>query len=328
MDVNELTERYPRLFHLAEAGSAWAISTQGLLPARETVSTSALDPDEQAATLSRPRPRTLSIEHPLLGRATLRDQTPLRGHILDKVLTDMTAQQWLSALNERVFFWLHPQRLDQLLNARRNRDRPHDILVIDTASLVGAHDRRIQLSAINSGAALYPNAPQRGTRTFQTIEDYPFAERLRRRTPQAALPPTQLLDCGWPGNSHRHRPASPLVAANRRDGRDPTPGRARRDLTDLTAATPLRHARHPRPGRLRPTDHPGSWPQAGTALCASRSVGMCCSRNRMCGPGSGRMAYLPSLLPGVARTLTVGRGRDRCTGRGGSTRTKRVPSQR
>ena len=187
MDVTELTERYPRLFHLAEAGSAEPISAHGLLPAQEIVSTSELDPEEQTAILSRPRPRTLSIKHPLLGSATLRDQTPLRAHILKKVLTDMTAQQWLSGLNERVFFWLHPQRLDQLLNARRNRGRPHDVLVIDTASLVGAHYRRIQLSAINSGAALYPNAPERGTRTFQAIEDYPFAERLRRRTPQAAV---------------------------------------------------------------------------------------------------------------------------------------------
>jgi hypothetical protein len=187
VDVNELIERYPRLFHLAEAGSARAISEHGLLPAKEIVSTSALSPDEQAAILGRPRPRALTIEHPVLGRVILRDQTPLRAHILDKVLTDMTARQWLSALNERVFFWLHSQRLDQLLNARRNRGRPHDILVIDTARMVSAHDGRIRLSAINSGSALYPNAPERGTRTFQTIEDYPFAERIRGRAPQAAV---------------------------------------------------------------------------------------------------------------------------------------------
>jgi hypothetical protein len=187
VDVSELIERYPRLFHLAEAGSGQDISAHGLLPATEIVTTSALDPEEQTAILSRPRPRALTIEHPLLHRATLRDQTPLRPHILDKVLTDMTAQQWLSALNERVFFWLHPHRLDQLLRASRNRGRPHDVLVIDTASLVSAHDRRIRLSAINSGATLYPNAPARGTHTFQTIGDYPFAERLRGRTPRSAV---------------------------------------------------------------------------------------------------------------------------------------------
>lgn len=187
MDVNELVDRYPRLYHLAEAGAASAITAHGLRPTREIVSTSALNPDEQAAILDRPRPRTLDIEHPALGRVVLRDQTPLRAHILDAVLTDMTPGQWLAALNERVFFWLHPRRLDQLLNARRNRGRAHDVLVIDTASLIGAHERRVQLSAINSGSTLYPNAPERGTRTFQAIEDYPFAERLRRRAPETAV---------------------------------------------------------------------------------------------------------------------------------------------
>lgn len=48
MDVNELIERYPRLFHLAEAGSAQAISKHGLLPAQQIVSTSALGYAEQA----------------------------------------------------------------------------------------------------------------------------------------------------------------------------------------------------------------------------------------------------------------------------------------
>ncbi|MFJ8613575.1 DUF7002 family protein [Streptomyces sp. NPDC093675] len=187
MDVSELIDRYPRLYHLAEAGSAQAITGHGLLPAEHIVSTSTLNADEQAAILSRPRPQKLAIAHPVLGEVTLRDQTPLRAHILDKVLIDMSPQQWLTALNERVFLWLHPERLDQLLGARRNRGRPHDVLVIDTASLVAAHDRRIQLSAINSGATLYPNAPARGTRTFQTIEEYPFAERLRKRTPQTAV---------------------------------------------------------------------------------------------------------------------------------------------
>jgi hypothetical protein len=187
VEVDELVERYPRLFHLAEVGSARAITTHGLLTAREIVSTSALHSDEQASILSRPRTRTLSIEHPRLGRVALRDQSPLRAHILDKVLTDMTAQEWLSALNERVFFWLHPQRLHQLLNARRNRGRAHDVLVIDTASLVATHSHRVHLSSINSGAALYPNAPKRGTGTFQTISDYPYAERLRGRTPRTAV---------------------------------------------------------------------------------------------------------------------------------------------
>jgi hypothetical protein len=61
--------RYPRLFHLAGAGSWPAIAAHGLLPAAAIVSTSAL------------------------GQVVIRDQTPLRPHILEKVLHGMTAER-------------------------------------------------------------------------------------------------------------------------------------------------------------------------------------------------------------------------------------------
>jgi hypothetical protein len=117
----------------------------------------------------------------------LRDQTPLRPHILEKSLRGLSAGEWLGLLNDRVFFWLDPRRLDQLLAARGNRGRPHDVLTVDTASLVHRHRERIRLSPINSGTALYPGAPPRGLFTFSTIEDYPYAERRRHRPRHAAI---------------------------------------------------------------------------------------------------------------------------------------------
>lgn len=187
MDVEELISEYPRLFHLAEAGSWPAIAAHGLLPTAEIVATSALSPAEQADVLTRPRARAVAVDHPRLGRVTIRDQTPLRAHILEKVLLDMSTEQWLETLNDRVFFWLHPRRLDQLRNARRNRGRAQDVLTVDTASLVAGYRDRIRLSAINSGATLYPGAPERGRFTFTAIEDFPYAERRRRRPPQSAV---------------------------------------------------------------------------------------------------------------------------------------------
>lgn len=187
MNVGDLVRCYPRLFHLAEAGSWPAIARHGLLPARHLVATSSLAPGEQDAILAARRPRAVIVDHPELGRVVLRDQTPLRRHILEAVLEDMTAREWLDVLNERVFFWLRPERLGQLLSARRNRGRPHDVLVVDTRSLVAAHGSGIRLSAINSGATLYPGAPLRGRATFQAIEDYPYAEWRRRRGPGSAI---------------------------------------------------------------------------------------------------------------------------------------------
>ena len=187
MGADTLVEQYPRLFHLAEAGSWPSIARHGLLPAAHIVTTSKLSATAKAKILEHPRPRTLRVEHPVLGQALLRDQTPLRRHILEQVLLDMSVREWLAILNDRVFFWLHPRRLDQLLNARRNRGRPHDVLVIDTASLIAVHHDSVRLSPINSGATLYPGAPQRGKDTFLTIEDYPYIERRRERTPHTAI---------------------------------------------------------------------------------------------------------------------------------------------
>ncbi|MFY9929272.1 MAG: hypothetical protein WAK82_14810 [Streptosporangiaceae bacterium] len=86
-----------------------------------------------------------------------------------------------------MFFWLHPKRLTTLLQSRPNRGAEHDVLIIDTASLVATHHDRIRLSPINSGATQWPSAPPRGTQTFRTIEDYPFTERRRGRTLDNAI---------------------------------------------------------------------------------------------------------------------------------------------
>jgi hypothetical protein len=151
------------------------------------VSTSALSATEQTQILTRPRPRQLPVDHPILGRVIIRDQAQLRARILEKALQDMSVTEWVGALNERVFFWLDPRRLGQLLAARDNRARPHDVLTIDTASLVGRYHDRIRLSAINSGATLFPNAAQRGSFTFRAIKDYPTGERQGRHPAIAEL---------------------------------------------------------------------------------------------------------------------------------------------
>jgi hypothetical protein len=82
---------------------------------------------------------------------------------------------------------------------------------------VAAHADRIQFSAINAGATLCPNAPQRASRTFQAIADYPYAERLRRRTPHTAV--VELAVSGGVGDIAGH-----VVDQYQANGR--APGRA------------------------------------------------------------------------------------------------------
>jgi Family of unknown function (DUF7002) len=139
--VEELIDRYPRLFHMTAADAWRSIAAHGLLTAHDIVTTSALPDAERTSALTQQRPRPVALDHPELGLVTLRDQSPLHRHILENVLVDMTVPQWLATLNSRAFLWLHPKRLATLLQSRPNRNLEHDVLTVDTASLVATHQQ-------------------------------------------------------------------------------------------------------------------------------------------------------------------------------------------
>ncbi len=187
MTVDELIENYPLLYHMAWEGTWPRIRDHGLLTTRQLVDMCESEPELRDAVLTRRRPSTITLNHPTYGRVPIRDQAPLREQFLLPKLTDMDLREWLDVLNNRVFFWLHPNKLSVLLGAQRYRQHAHDVLVVDTASLLAAHGDRVRLSAVNSGATLYPNAPRRGSRTFLRVQDYPWAERRRRHTLVTAI---------------------------------------------------------------------------------------------------------------------------------------------
>jgi hypothetical protein len=192
MHRDQLVEHYPTLFHMASAGSWPTIQTHGLWTTQQIVATSAGAFEDLA--LTERRPHSVTAEHPTLGPVTIRDQAPLRMQFLEGCLTDMSVRQWLDTLNDRVFFWLHPDKLDKLLGARLYRSFEQDVLVIDTKSLLDAHEDRVRLSPVNSGATLYPNATARGSHTFTTVEDYPYAERRRKKTVREAVTELAVID--------------------------------------------------------------------------------------------------------------------------------------
>lgn len=194
MTPEELLFHYPRLYHMAAEGTWPSIRQRGLLSTRQLVDSCDTSQAVRYTVLASRRPDNVMLQHPDGTKIVVRDQAPLREVFLTRCLQDMTVQQWLDVLNGRVFFWLHPDKLAKLLNARRYRRHAHDVLTVDTASLLGAHAERIRLSAINSGATLYPNAPTRGSGTFQAIEGYPFAERRRTRPIYEAVVELAVID--------------------------------------------------------------------------------------------------------------------------------------
>ena len=181
MTVDQLVANYPRLYHMAAEGAWPSIQQHGLLPTTHLVESAQLPAAERARMVEQRRPVSTVITHPAYGQLTIRDQAPLKEHNLAPALTDMTIQQWLEILNNRVFFWLRPERLGRLLGARLYRNRPQDVLTLDTRSLVEANLANVRLSPINSGSTIFPHAVARGSTTFLPIEQYPFAERRKTR---------------------------------------------------------------------------------------------------------------------------------------------------
>jgi hypothetical protein len=175
----ELSELYPRLYHMAEADSWESIMRFGLLSTSALLDRFGIDGDERQNIELLRRGRSYEISHPAHGRVVIRDQKPIIESKLHAALQNCTLEEWYKLLNGRVFFWLTKERLSTLLSARQYRDKPHTVLTLDTRSLAKDYVNSITLSPMNSGNTL-PIAHPRGRATFSRMQDYPFQERLKR----------------------------------------------------------------------------------------------------------------------------------------------------
>jgi hypothetical protein len=121
--------------------------------------------------LTKRRPKPVVLRDKKYGKFVLRDQIPMHDSALKKCLIGLTAPQWYTMLNERVFMWASAKRVETLLSARAYRNSRHLVLTLDTAKIVLAHGADLRLSAINSGATLY-NPPMRGVHTFSPPAEF------------------------------------------------------------------------------------------------------------------------------------------------------------
>ncbi|MBX4906552.1 MULTISPECIES: hypothetical protein [Rhizobium] len=181
MTEEELIANYPRLYHMAHDGAWPAIQQHGLLSASALLDLYKIGGEQRFALESQRRPESVPLRAERLPGAVIRDQKPMRDHLLAKCLEDgLTPKDWYELLNSRSFFWLSASRIWRLLKARAYRDKPQTVLTIDAAGLISSHRERIWLSTLNSGSTLF-NPQPRGLQTFKRIADFPFQERSKRR---------------------------------------------------------------------------------------------------------------------------------------------------
>jgi hypothetical protein len=186
--MDELSARFPFLYHMAQLGSWPSIERYGLLSTTALLDLFEKGGDKRSHIESCHRPQNVPICHTKHGRAVIRDQKPMSDASLRKALagSGLEPSDWYRELNSRVFFWLNEERLNRLMNARAYRSQRHHVLVVDTRSLVERHEHRIMLSSINSGCTI-PFPHKRGPETFRRLPDYPYAAKSRNRDPIVEL---------------------------------------------------------------------------------------------------------------------------------------------
>ncbi|HEV2989316.1 MAG TPA: hypothetical protein VG759_12800 [Candidatus Angelobacter sp.] len=174
--AEQLTKRYPVLYHMGWYGSWPSIRKFGLLSTSELLNLFQIRDPQRTDLLTKQRRTSVPIFHKVYGSAVLRDQKPLSERNLARCLTDCDATTWYTILNERVFFWLNRDRLLKLMSAAEYVGKPHTIIEIETAAFISQYVPKIELSHINTGNTRpYPHP--RGRSTFRKIVDYPYTER-------------------------------------------------------------------------------------------------------------------------------------------------------
>ena len=185
--IDELSGRFPLLYHMAHLGSWPSIQRHGLLSTSALLDLFEVHGKERFRLESCHRPESVEITHPVHGSTVIRDQKPMSDQSLRRALEDgLKPTDWYHELNSRVFFWLTQERLSTFLNARAYRHALHTVLVVDTRSLVSQHQDRIMLSPMNSGCTL-PFPHKRGRETFMRMKDYPYSARRWHRDPIVEL---------------------------------------------------------------------------------------------------------------------------------------------
>jgi hypothetical protein len=167
MTPQGLARRHPHLYHLTTPGAFAGMLRHGLRSVSSLLRLYGI-PDRAAIETSR-RPAEIVLETGGSGPAVISDNLPLNVGALAACLDDgLTPADWLRVLNARVFFWPTEARLESLLNARMNRQRDREVLIINTLSFATAYAAAIDLSPINTGATLR-RAGRRGIGTFSPL---------------------------------------------------------------------------------------------------------------------------------------------------------------
>ena len=179
-ELEELIGDCPTLYHMAERQSWPSIEKYGLLSTTAILDQYKMSGAKRDEIELARRPDSVVLESEEIGRVVVRDQSSMDDSGLFRCLQDgLQPIDWYRLLNGESF-WLTRPRLLRLLNAGNYRNEEHDVLQLDTASLISAYKEKIWFGPINSGSTK-PFPHPRGNSTFQRIANYPYADWRKKR---------------------------------------------------------------------------------------------------------------------------------------------------
>lgn len=187
MEPDELVQRFPHLYHVADANAWPSIERLGLLSTTAVLDLFGIEGHERFRIESQRRPECVPVWHPVHGRVVIRDNKPLLESRLRTCLQDgLSPRDWYQMLNRRVFFWPTVARVQKLMAAAAYSDESKVLVQVSTERLVKGYADSITLSPMNSGATR-PFAHPRGVRTFLPVSEYDYDYWRRRRSASTAV---------------------------------------------------------------------------------------------------------------------------------------------
>lgn len=183
-ELEELIFHCPTLYHMAERGSWASIKQRGLLSTSALLDLYSIHGWERRRIEWQHRPASVQITSDGLPAAVVRDQIPMSDSDLRRCLPDhLSPSDWYAILNSKAFFWLSEERLHRLTGAKAYRNQEHDVIEVDSRSLIETHRESIWLCPINSGCTK-PMPRARDESVFARIDDYPYSHWRKKRSKQ------------------------------------------------------------------------------------------------------------------------------------------------
>ena len=177
MDTESFINRYPKLYHMAEDGSWPNIEKLGLLSTTAIIDKWGVIGQGRTKLENELRPCIVTLKHPVLGIAKLRDQKAMKPDLLSQSLpSSITVGDWCKYINCRVFFWASWSNLKMLLSANAYIGKPHIVITVDTSTLIKSYKEKVFLSDMNTGSTFpgkgMSTPKQRDYNTFKRIDDF------------------------------------------------------------------------------------------------------------------------------------------------------------